>query len=86
MEEKGIYEIGKQPCSKFKHQRVRQTGVEVTDVCVVCGKKRAMCMNCGSWHHSGGWTDECTPELKGKLEIRKDETPSVISKKRRFIM
>lgn len=74
MEEKGIYEIGKQPCSKFKHQRVRQTGVEVTDVCVVCGKKRAMCMHCGSWHHEGGWVEDCkspaTPVSEPDLGVR----------------
>lgn len=58
------YETGDQPCKAFRHQRIK-TGVEVTSVCNVCGKRRAMCRTCGNWHHEGGWLEACiTPVVE----------------------
>lgn len=70
--ERGVglrYETGDQPCEAFKHQRIK-TGVEVTGVCNVCGRQKAMCFNCGSWHHEGGWSESCaTPATRGSNNV-----------------
>ena len=56
------FEVGRQPCDKFKPQDDLDAGMGNEHQCPLCLLTRSFCLNCNRDHHYKGW--DCCDKVK----------------------